>query len=68
MYQVNCDLAKKPLVDLLYRNIYIYIYRERERERERHTHTHSGGAGIKLQRGRTFINIYTHAYVRTHNT
>ena len=64
MYLVNCDLAKKPLVGLLYRYIYIYIYRERERD----THTHSGGAGIKLQRGKTFINIYTHAYVRTHNT
>ena len=45
MYLVNCDLAKKPLVGLLYRNrnIYIYIYRERERERERErdTHTHT---------------------------
>jgi len=28
MYLVNCDLAKKPLAALLYRNrnIYIYIY------------------------------------------
>ena len=39
MYLVNCDLAKKPLVGLLYRNrnIYIYIYIERERERDTHT-------------------------------